>query len=367
MEAAGSLGDHAGGGFNDGDMLQPPNTLITVLKPGLAPEESMSQFKLWAIMKAPLILATHWTQLAELETLAPEYFALVSNTEMIALNQERSPQAKLVSQTPSPAQQANVTGLNVTTQLCDLSRPDQRFAPSGSTAAGGTKIALADSTLCLTVVPGSPSATAMVRPCAGVMDTFALAQDDELTIAMAYPAATTPMCLTSEPNPAGADVPVLDAAPCKVTTPIDHHSKVDPVPLFPVGSGHDLGGQTFVWDSQSGQIVASASGQCLTVGNPNVRPAPYSNHFTLEHEVWAGPLVDSPTGAKRRVVALFNKGSTTETLSAASVYTGTDKAPATVRDVVEKQDLHDPLPRDGVLSVPVPSHGVRVFVLTSTN
>jgi len=47
MEAAGTLTDHAGGGFNDGDMLQPPNTLLTVLKPGLAPEESMSQFKLW--------------------------------------------------------------------------------------------------------------------------------------------------------------------------------------------------------------------------------------------------------------------------------------------------------------------------------
>ena len=46
-----------GKGFNDPDMLQPPNTLKTVLSPGLAPEEAYTQFKLWAIMKAPLILS----------------------------------------------------------------------------------------------------------------------------------------------------------------------------------------------------------------------------------------------------------------------------------------------------------------------
>jgi alpha-galactosidase len=51
MQASHTLKDHAGGGFNDGDMLQPPNTLITERKPGLSLEESSSQFKLWAIMK----------------------------------------------------------------------------------------------------------------------------------------------------------------------------------------------------------------------------------------------------------------------------------------------------------------------------
>jgi alpha-galactosidase len=57
MAARGQLADHAGGGYNDGDMLQPPgDTLMTVRQPGLSSVEAASQFKLWSIMKTPLIL-----------------------------------------------------------------------------------------------------------------------------------------------------------------------------------------------------------------------------------------------------------------------------------------------------------------------
>eukprot|EP00756_Hemistasia_phaeocysticola_P047130 Hpha_TRINITY_DN21057_c0_g1::TRINITY_DN21057_c0_g1_i1::g.103449::m.103449/K07407/E3.2.1.22B, galA, rafA; alpha-galactosidase len=70
-----------GQGFNDPDMLQPPNTLITVLSPGLAPEEAYTQFKLWVVMKSPLVLGTNWAQLADLATLEPTYFKLITNPE----------------------------------------------------------------------------------------------------------------------------------------------------------------------------------------------------------------------------------------------------------------------------------------------
>lgn len=78
--------------FNDPDMLQPPNTLMTVRKPGLDPIEAASQFKLWAIMKSPLVLGVNWQQLADLPTLDPEYFALITNADMLAINQDISPQ-----------------------------------------------------------------------------------------------------------------------------------------------------------------------------------------------------------------------------------------------------------------------------------
>jgi hypothetical protein len=90
MAAAGTLADHFGGGFNDGDMLQPPgDTLMTVRSPGLTSTESASQFKLWAIMKAPLILGVNYQQLAKLPTLDPAYFKLITNDEIIAINQVR--------------------------------------------------------------------------------------------------------------------------------------------------------------------------------------------------------------------------------------------------------------------------------------
>jgi alpha-galactosidase len=54
-----------GKGFNDPDMLQPPNTLKTVLSPGLTPEESYTQFKLWVVMKSPLVLGVNWAQVTK--------------------------------------------------------------------------------------------------------------------------------------------------------------------------------------------------------------------------------------------------------------------------------------------------------------
>lgn len=326
----------------------------------------MSQFKLWAIMKAPLIIGTNWQQLADLPTLAPDYFKLISNPEIIAVNQDPSPQATLVAQTPSTAQQSNETGLNVTLQLCDLSRPDQRFVSSTTTPAG---IALANSTLCLSVNrtgAGTGATTeVMAKPCGIVKDAFSLASDSQLTLTRVE--GPEGLCLSDSLMGQGSAIPTLGASLCKVDSPINHHSSSDPVPLFPVANGHDLGMQTFVWDKHSLQIVASASGLCLTVGNPNYdpnRPAgvTYSNHFTLEHEVWTGPLSNSASGAGRRVVALFNKGANMETLSAGPTIIGSDRAAMLVRDIVEQQDL-GPIPKGGVLSASVPSHGTRVFVL----
>jgi hypothetical protein len=83
-----------GSGFNDPDMLQPPNTLKTVLSPGLAPEEAYSQFKLWVIMKSPLMLGLNYAQIADLKTLEGKYYSLITNPEMLAINKDKSEQAR---------------------------------------------------------------------------------------------------------------------------------------------------------------------------------------------------------------------------------------------------------------------------------
>ena len=112
LQAAGQLADQAGGGYNDGDMLQPPGeTLISVRQPGLTSVESASQFKLWSIMKTPLILGVNWAQLGDLPKLDPVYFGLITNDEILAINQDPSPQATLVSQSPSKSQLAEKEGL----------------------------------------------------------------------------------------------------------------------------------------------------------------------------------------------------------------------------------------------------------------
>ena len=122
-------------------MLQPPNTLTTVLKPGLTPEESYSQFKLWAIMKSPLVLGTHWSQLADLATLEPKYFALLTNKEILAINQDMSPQATLVRQFPSKAQQSGA-GAMLEESLADGSASAADLRRSVTSPNGTTQAAL---------------------------------------------------------------------------------------------------------------------------------------------------------------------------------------------------------------------------------
>lgn len=64
------------GHWNDPDLLEVGNG-------GMAAGEYRSQFAIWALMKAPLLLST------DVASLSPPTLALLSNPELIALNQDR--------------------------------------------------------------------------------------------------------------------------------------------------------------------------------------------------------------------------------------------------------------------------------------
>lgn len=361
MAAAGTLKDHNNGGFNDGDMLQPPNTLMTVSTPGLTFDESASQFKLWSCMKTPLILGINWQQLADVATLDPDYFNLITNSEIIAINQDPSPQAVLAAQYPSAAQQSGTAYLNVTLQACDLSRPDQRFT---QTSGGG--IALLGSALNLGLVAVGDEMQLRAQHSPAAPTVFAIKPDDQITFATVTAGGST-TCLTDPIVAPNAVVPNVYSTKCTTTSPIDHHSKSGtPVPFDAPGS---LSEQFFMWNSKTAQIVSGHTGKCLTVGMPNYDPnvvhhgQDYTNNGTLQLEVWAGPLTSTATGASRRVIALFNKGAASDTIVAPPSIVGTAGAAMAVRDVEAKKDL-PPLAAGQSLSAVVPSHGVRLFVLT---
>ena len=85
---------------------QPPGYVPgTTAEPGLTFEEAQSQFVLWSVMKAPLILGVNHAQLATLSKDFPEYFNLISNPEIIAIDQDISGPAVVSSQSPSQQQQ----------------------------------------------------------------------------------------------------------------------------------------------------------------------------------------------------------------------------------------------------------------------
>ena len=72
------------GGWNDPDMLEVGNGGMTI-------EEERSHFALWSISKAPLIIG------CDLTTVSEESFAILTNEEIIAINQDPgSAQAKCV-------------------------------------------------------------------------------------------------------------------------------------------------------------------------------------------------------------------------------------------------------------------------------
>ena len=353
------------GGTNDPDMLQPPGDgkLLSVKSPGLTSEEARSQFVLWAVMKAPLTLGVNWAQLADLPELDPEYYELVTNHEIIAIDQDPSPQATLRAQMPSAAQQtgANATsGLQVTLQKCDATRADQRFGPAPIAGAGGGEgvgaVQLVGSTLCL-AFDATQGNTVVAKPCSAVTGGWSLQRNAALSIAK----ATGGLCLSG----AGAGkLPLMpDLKPTAATCVYDGPM---PPPLG-VANTHAFGEQLFVWSEHNQQIVSGGTGQCLTVGLPNYVPGMQwtNNSGTLEHEVWMGDLTPSAsTGKDRRVVVLFNKGSSAETVTAASTLIGTAGAQGAtaVRDVLAKKDIA-PLVPGANLAASVPSHGVALFVL----
>lgn len=102
---------------------------------------------------------------------------------------------------------------------------------------------------------------------------------------------------------------------------------------------------------------------------PNLDPAERgwsSNNGTLEHEVWMGDLTQL-NGSARRVVALFNKGGSMETISVpASLYArdvvNASGATVHVRDVVNREDT--PLGVNNAIEANVPRHGVALYVIT---
>ena len=243
-------------GFNDGDMIQPPNTLMTVSTPGLTPTEAAAQFMLWSVMKTPLILGINWQQLADVATLDPEYFSLITNSEILSINQDPSPQAVLVAQYPSASQQTGAGRINVTLQDCDLSRPDQRFtsSPGGGISLEGTSLSLG---LTMTSPGGEYQLTAEHTPTP--RSVFAVNPDDQLTIAsVTVDGAPRPVCLTDPVVTSTTPIATVGATACVMSSPIDHHSKSGtPIPL----SNLRLGEQVFVWGSRTRQIVGAGSGR----------------------------------------------------------------------------------------------------------
>lgn len=63
------------GGWNDPDMLEVGNGGMTI-------EEERSHFALWSISKAPLIIG------CDLTTVSEESLAILTNEEIIAINQD---------------------------------------------------------------------------------------------------------------------------------------------------------------------------------------------------------------------------------------------------------------------------------------
>ena len=129
--------------------------------------------------------------------------------------------------------------------------------------------------------------------------------------------------------------------------------------------------QAFVWGT-NGQIVAATNSMCLTAGLPNYDPNDTThwtgvwktNNGTLEHEVWMGDLTPK-NNEPRRVVALFNKGNSTEQVFAPAELYMRDLGAVSgvrVRDVVNKKDVAVALGNSIVADVP--THGVAMFVVT---
>jgi hypothetical protein len=335
-------------------MLQPPNTLKTVLSPGLTPDESYSQFKLWVLMKSPLVLGTNWEQLADLQTLEPTYYNLLTNKEMLAINQDMSPQGELVRQFPSKAQQSgngayltNKT-VPVSYQLCDSGRASQRWAAGSAVGS----VQLEGTTLCLGLTDEGTGVE--LAPCSATSTPFGMRPDEQVHVGQV---GASGKCLSA--NPANPLLPTPTVEKCIYTGPIPPTSVFAP----------SFGTQAHVWGRTTAQIVETGNSMCMTAGLPNIDPTQHTwatNNGTLEHEVWMGDL--TPTGdAPRRVVALFNKGgSADELIAPASLYAreiaAASAANVKVRDVVNHKDVS--VRADGAIDASVPRHGVALFVVT---
>jgi hypothetical protein len=318
------------GFFNDPDMLQATGTEGGG---GLTFDEARSQFVLWSVMKAPLILGAHWSLLGNMSTAQPEYFGLLTHPELIAINQDLSPQAILRQSVPSATQQAPGVSLNLTMQTCAAGRYDQRWLPS---SAGGIRAAFGS----LCVAQSGSTVIASLCDNSTAQGWPALLQDSQLHVVPS--SGATGQCLASTQTGAAPSV-----APCEF------------VGLLPPPFTDMIGDQLWVWD-RFGAIVHGSSGQCLTLGlSPAVSAtAPYTtNNGTLQSELWAGSL-----SSGKAVAVLFNKAPNAETMTFGWDALGLGLragAALPVRDVYARQDLGAATE----LSAQVEPHGVRVFVV----
>lgn len=310
------------GAFNDPDMLQLGSN-------GLPFEEARSQFVLWAVMKAPLILGTHWSELATMRVTDPDTFDFATNAELLALNQDISPAATMLLSMPSAAQA--VAGVNVTLQPCDATRGEQQWLPGATAGAVVSK----HGSLCLS---GAATGGVTAAPCDGTaaQSWGGLRANSQLSVAAA--GAVAGACLDDTNG-------VLALKPCAFTGAL-------PPPL-----DASFGAQVFVWDSK-GSVIGGSSELCVTLGLPNyVAGRQYvTNNGTLALEVWGGPLSSGKT-----VAVLFNKGgASAETITANWDVFGLPRgASLPVRDVLARAAL----PPASELKAIVPPHGVRAFVV----
>jgi hypothetical protein len=217
-----------GGFFLDPDMIQATGTEGGT---SLTFEEARSQFVLWAVMKAPLILGAHYALLATMRATLPQYFELLTHPEIIGLNQDISPMATLRLSMPSTQQRAGA--VSVTLQACDASRGDQLFEPApAASPPNASAISSKHGALCLTASNSSSSSSAVLAtpcaPAAAAAQGWQLFQDSRFHVAL-QPA--TGACLGLD-----AATGAVAALPCQYTGPLP--------PPFTL----DLGSQLWVWD-----------------------------------------------------------------------------------------------------------------------
>ncbi len=318
------------GAFNDPDMLQCGSTNE------LPFEEARSQFALWAIMKAPLILGAHWSELGNMSTVAPHSFSYLTNSEVIAINQDISPAATLRQAMPSALQSS--TGIAISLQACDSTAYAQKWIPGSAAGAIQSKFGA----LC---VATNENNTVTAAPCdsSTAGQVWGISKNATLVVVNAGAAAASSSSSCLDGNGNSNSVSVL---PCIYT------GTTSPPPLF----DSSYAAQVWIWDSLD-NIIHGASGLCLALGVPNNPSSStwVTNNGTLAHEVWGGPLSTGKT-----VAVLFNKSPMNETMStpwdALGLAAG---ASFPVRDVLSKQSL----PPATSLTADVAAHGVRVFII----
>jgi hypothetical protein len=225
------------GYFLDPDMIQATGTQGGG---ALSFDEARSQFVLWAVMRAPLILGALYSSLATMRTEQPEYFQLLTHPELIAIDQDPAQAATLRLSMPSAVQRTAGAQVALTLQACDPARGDQAFGPGPGTPppeldGGAGPVSAIQSlygSLCVSG-GGGAGASVVAEPCTGNVSSsqgWETRQDSQLHV---VPLETDPTtCLTVAPGD-----PNVTVAACEYSGALP--------PPFDL----DLGAQLWVWDA----------------------------------------------------------------------------------------------------------------------